>query len=78
MTQTLLKTALNHPLLIAQVIPQVGSVSLFDWTLHYINLGIYTVLFKLGVKLQGWVKYLSPAKQYYYHRALNKWQYGSG
>lgn len=78
LTQTLFKTALNHPLLIAQVIPQVGIVSLIDWTLHYINLGIYTVLFNLGVKLQGWVKYLSPAKQYYYHRMLDKWQYGSG
>ena len=78
LTQTLFKTALNHPLLIAQVIPQVGIVSLFDWMWHYINLGLYTVLFKLGSKLQGWVKYLSPAKQYYYHRMLDKWQYGSG
>ena len=78
LTQTLLKTALNYPLLIAQVIPQVGIVSLFDWMWHYINLGIYTVLFNLGVKLQGWIKYLSPSQQYYYHRMLDKWQYGSG
>ncbi len=78
LTQTLFKTALNHPLLIAQVIPQVGIVSLFDWMWHYINLGIYTVLFKLGSKLLERVKYLPAAKQYYYHRMLDKWQYGSG
>lgn len=78
LTQTLFKTALNYPLLIAQVIPQVGIVSLFDWMWHYINLGIYTVLFKLGSKLLERVKYLPAAKQYYYHRMLDKWQYGSG
>ncbi len=78
LTQTLLKTALNHPLLIARVIPQVGIFSLVDWTIHYFNLGIYTVLFKLGVRLQWWVKYLPPANQYNYHRLLDKWQFGSG
>jgi lycopene cyclase CruP len=77
LTQTLLKTALNHPLLIARVIPQVGILSLIDWTIHYINLGIYTALFKLGV-LQNWVKSLPPTKQYYYHRLIDKWQFGSG
>ncbi len=77
LTQTLLKTAFNHPLLIARVIPQVGIFSLIDWTIHYINLGIYTVLFKLGVS-QRWVKYLSATSQYYYHRLIDKWQYGSG
>ncbi len=78
LTQTLFKTALNSPLLIAQVVPQVGIVSLFDWMWHYINLGIYTVLFKLGSKLLERVKYLPAANQYYYHRMLDKWQYGSG
>ncbi len=79
LTKTLLKTVLTHPLLIAQVIPQVGIVSLCDWTWHYINLGIYTVLFKLGARwLQRWIKPLPPLKQYYWHRILDKWQYGSG
>jgi len=77
LTQTLFKTAINHPLLIARIIPQVGIVSLFDWTWHYINLGIFTALFKLGA-LQSWVKLLPSSQQYYYHRLLDKWQYGSG
>lgn len=78
LTQTLFKTAFSHPLLIAQVIPQVGIVSLVDWTWHYINLGLFTVLFKLGVRWHSWIKYLPPVGQYYYHRTLDKWQYGSG
>ncbi len=78
LTQTLFKTAFSHPLLIAQVIPQVGIVSLVDWTWHYINLGLFTVLFKLGVSWHRWIKYLPPVGQYYYHRTLDKWQYGSG
>lgn len=78
LTQTLVKTALNHPKLIAQIIPQVGFVSLIDWTIHYINLGIYTVLYQLGVKLEPSVKNLPPLRQYYYYRWLESWQYGSG
>ena len=78
LTQTLLKTALRHPLLIAQVIPQVGIITLIDWTWHYINLGIYTVLFNLSIALQGWIKYLPSVAQYYCHRILERWQYGSG
>lgn len=78
LTQTLLKTAFSHPVLIARVIPQVGIFSLVDWTIHYISLGIYTVLFKIGAQLQGWIKYLPPTQQYYCHRILDKWQYGSG
>jgi lycopene cyclase CruP len=77
LTHTLIKTALNHPTLIAQIIPQVGLVSLIDWTIHYINLGTYTVLFKLGV-LQPLMKNLPPVPQYYYYRWLDGWQYGSG
>ncbi len=78
LTQTLLKTGISHPLLIARVIPQVGIISLITWTWHYINLGIYTVLFNLAKKLQRRLKYLPPVQQYYYHRMLDKWQYGSG
>lgn len=77
LTHTLIKTALNHPKLIAQIIPQVGLVSLIDWTIHYINLGTYAVLFKLGA-LQLGIKNLPPVLQYYYYRWLDGWQYGSG
>ncbi|MDP5339078.1 MAG: FAD-binding oxidoreductase, partial [Nodularia sp. (in: cyanobacteria)] len=35
LTQTLLKTGLFHPALIAKIIPQVGLLSLLDWLVHY-------------------------------------------
>jgi lycopene cyclase CruP len=78
LTRTLLKTALTHPVLVARVIPQVGLGSLLDWMVHYFNLGVYSGLFRLSQALQPWVKNLPPVPQYYYHRWIEAWKYGSG
>jgi lycopene cyclase CruP len=78
LTQTLLKTGLAHPGLIAKVIPQVGLTSLLDWTVHYGNLGIYSALFSLSPMLERWVKTLPSEQQYYWHRLVDAWKYGSG
>jgi len=77
LTQTLFKTALAHPGLIARVIPQVGLGSLLDWMLHYVNLGVYSALFQGSQALQPWVK-MPPVSQYYCHRWIEAWKYGSG
>ena len=45
LTKTLFKTSLANPLLIFKIIPQVGLITLVDWMIHYINLGVYSVLF---------------------------------
>lgn len=74
LTQTLLKTAMAHPGLVARVIPQVGLMTLLDWMVHYVNLGAYSALSVLG---QPWVK-IPPVPQYYYRRWVEAWQYGSG
>jgi len=78
LTQTLLKTALAHPGLVARVIPQVGLGSLLDWMLHYVNLGVYSALFRLSQALQPWIKNLPPVPKYYCHRWIEAWKYGSG
>jgi lycopene cyclase CruP len=78
LTQTLLKTAVTHPLLVAQIMPQIGLGTLLDWTIHYINLGIYSVLFLLSPVFQPWLKNLPPAQQYQYHLWIDAWRYGSG
>jgi lycopene cyclase CruP len=78
LTQTLLKTGFTHPGLIAKVIPQVGLVSLLDWMVHYGNLGIYSALFKLSPMLETWVKNLPKEQQYYCHRWIDAWKYGTG
>ena len=78
LTRTLLQTGLTHPLLVAKVIPQVGLAALLNWMVHYVNLGAYSALFGLAKTLQPWVKNLPPALQYYCHRWIDAWEYGSG
>jgi lycopene cyclase CruP len=78
LTKTLLKTGLLHPLLVAKIIPQVGILSLLDWMVHYINLGVYTALFQLTPILQRWINNQPAEQQYYWHRLLDAWKYGSG
>ena len=78
LAKTLVKTGLFHPGVVFPVIPQAGIGSLFSWTGHYINLGVYSLLSPLGNTLEPLVKNLSPVQQYYYHRWLEAWKYGSG
>ncbi|MFM6038171.1 MAG: FAD-dependent oxidoreductase [Sphaerospermopsis kisseleviana] len=78
LTQTLLKTGFSHPVLVAKIIPQVGLLSLFDWILHYGNLFIFTLLFSLSSILEPIIKNLPSDQQYYYHRWVDAWKFGSG
>jgi lycopene cyclase CruP len=63
-----------NPKLVFPLLPQVGIPALVDWLKHYLNLAVYTGLYPIGNKL----KPLFPEKQYYYHRWLDAWKYGSG
>ncbi|MBF2066776.1 MAG: FAD-binding oxidoreductase [Calothrix sp. C42_A2020_038] len=78
LTQTLLKTGLMHPLLVVKIISQVGIIALLDWTVHYINLGIYSALYSLNQHMEPWIKRLSLQQQYYWRRQIDAWKYGSG
>ncbi|HLO86259.1 MAG TPA: FAD-binding oxidoreductase [Nostocaceae cyanobacterium] len=78
LTQTLLRTGLLHPGLVAKIIPHVGFGSLIDWLGHYGNLGVYSALFALSPVLENLVNNLPPEKQYYWHRWQDAWKYGSG
>jgi lycopene cyclase CruP len=78
LTQTLLKTGLANPGLVAKIIPQVGLINLLDWVVHYGNLGVYTTLFWLSPMLETLVKYLPSQQQYYWHRLVDSWKFGSG
>ena len=78
LTQTLLKTGLYHPALVVKIIPQVGLASLLDWMLHYSNLGVYTALLSLSPMLKTWIKNQPNEQQYYWHRLIDAWKYGSG
>jgi lycopene cyclase CruP len=67
-----------NPKLVFPIIPQVGVSSLIDWSLHYVNLALYTGLYPLAQSFSPMVKYLNPHQQYLYHRQLDAWKYGSG
>ncbi|HBE36165.1 MAG TPA: FAD-dependent oxidoreductase, partial [Cyanobacteria bacterium UBA11368] len=78
LSQTLFKTSLSQPGLVLKIIPQVGLLPLLDWMVHYVNLGAYSALYPMGKAIEPWMKNLPPIGQYYYHRWVEAWQYGSG
>ena len=69
---------LVNPKLVLPLLPQIGISSLISWLWHYFNLALYSGLYRLGKLAQPIVKNLSPSQQYYYHRWLDAWKYGSG
>jgi lycopene cyclase CruP len=75
LAKTLLQT---NPFLALPALPQVGMITLIDWLGHYFNLGLYSGLYPLGKSIEPILAKLSPKQQYYYHRWLDAWQYGSG
>ncbi|MFM2060769.1 MAG: hypothetical protein RLZZ507_439 [Cyanobacteriota bacterium] len=78
LTQTLLKTGFSHPVLVAKIIPQVGLLSLIDWMVHYVNLCVFSLLFSVSSMLEPLVNNLPRDKQYYWHRLVDSWKFGSG
>jgi lycopene cyclase CruP len=75
----LMKTLpLVNPKLVLPILPQVGIKPLLNWTVHYINLAVYSGLYPAGKLVQPITENLSPRQQYYYHRWLDAWKYGSG
>jgi lycopene cyclase CruP len=77
--QTLTKTALTRPHIVASVIPQVGIPALASWMRHYVTLAAYAALFPLSQPLiSPWLPTLSPTARYYSQRWLDAFKYGSG
>ncbi len=75
----LMKTLpLVNPKLVLPILPQVGVQPLLDWTIHYLSLAAYSGLYPLGKWVKPLTANLSPQQQYYYHRWLDSWKYGSG
>ncbi|MGB3642198.1 MAG: FAD-binding oxidoreductase [Rivularia sp. (in: cyanobacteria)] len=78
LTKTLFKTSLANPGLVIKIIPQVGLITLIDWMWHYINLGVYSVLFDVSRMLEPLMRNLPGNYQYYWHRWVDGWKFGSG
>lgn len=75
LSQTLPKV---KPGLVLPIIPRLGIIPLLDWSFHYLSLALYTGLYALAKSFKGLDQNISPRWQYYYHRWLDAWQYGSG
>jgi lycopene cyclase CruP len=69
---------LVNPKLVLPLFPQIGISALLEWSIHYINLGLYSGFYPLGKSVQPLVENLNSQQQYYYHRWLDAWKYGSG
>ena len=69
---------LVNPKLVLPLLPQIGINPLVNWSWHYFNLALYSILYPVGNLTQPIFKKLSPKQQYYYHRYLDAWKYGSG
>lgn len=76
--QTLVKASLLHPGLVVKVIPQVGVPTLVEWMGHYISLASYSALSPFRRVLEPWARMLPSTQQYYLHRWIEAWRYGSG
>ncbi len=57
------------------IVPQIGLLPLLDWLRHYLSLGLYNQLYLLGKNIETKPPFV---EQYYWHRLLESWQYGSG
>ncbi len=67
-----------NPLFVLPMLPQIGLMPLIDWSIHYANLGLYRSLYPVAKLLNPLFTNLTPSLQYYYHRWLDAFQYGSG
>lgn len=67
-----------NPKLVLPILPQVGITPLLDWSVHYFNLALYSGLYPVGKLIDPLTKNLPNVSQYYYHRWLDAWKYGSG
>lgn len=76
LSKTMLSMALADPILVAQIVQQVGVVALLDWLKHYLNLGAYSLLHQISKP--SFAQNLLPEQQYTWHRWCDRWQYGSG
>ncbi len=83
LAKTLLTTSLARPTIALTILPQVGVGALLEWMGHFINLAIYSLLFKT-------ISFAAPSasqleispdlrrSQFQRDRTQDAWKYGSG
>ncbi len=78
LSRTLFKTSIDRPLSVIPIVPHVGIITLADWLINYINLGVYSGAYPVAKLLAPLGIRLSPQQQYAIQQRLQAWRYGSG
>lgn len=79
LAQTMLKVGLQNPLLVPQILPQIGLMTFLDWCRHYFNLAAYTALYPLARSLAPIIHpQLAPQGRYRYSQWVQALKFGSG
>jgi lycopene cyclase CruP len=78
LTQAMLSMYFKDPILVAKIIGQVGVGELLSWSKHFLGLGGYSLLDKIGDRAASLTENLSPHQQYYWRQKIAAWHYGSG
>eukprot|EP00208_Stichococcus_sp_RCC1054_P007563 CAMPEP_0206136508 /NCGR_PEP_ID=MMETSP1473-20131121/1749_1 /ASSEMBLY_ACC=CAM_ASM_001109 /TAXON_ID=1461547 /ORGANISM="Stichococcus sp, Strain RCC1054" /LENGTH=633 /DNA_ID=CAMNT_0053529101 /DNA_START=287 /DNA_END=2188 /DNA_ORIENTATION=+ len=69
----------SDPLFVPQILKHVGPGPFVDWFVHFVALGVYTVLHWVAAPpLKLLAGRLPPRQQYGLRRQLDSWRYGSG
>jgi lycopene cyclase CruP len=79
---TLWKTSLARPTMPLTILPQVGVGALLAWSLHFITLGLYSLLDRMASFSQAPMPNPVPKpadrEQFHRDRTAEAWRYGSG
>ncbi|MGF1459056.1 MAG: NAD(P)/FAD-dependent oxidoreductase [Leptolyngbyaceae cyanobacterium] len=78
LSRTLLRTSVQHPALVAQILPQVGVTAIARWLPHFGALAGYTLMRPLFESFHSLTDTLPEKQQYQYHRWLEALKYGTG
>lgn len=78
LSRTLLHTSISSPLSVIPIVPHVGIITLLDWLINYINLGIYSGIYPLSRSVAPLIDRLPPRQQYYYRQLFQAGKYGAG
>jgi hypothetical protein len=76
--QTMLKQLSTDLPFVPRIIARVGFGAIFEWTAHFIALGLYTWLDEVAEKRRPWVDNLPAKPRFLMRRAMDNWKYGAG
>lgn len=79
LAKTLGSVILNRPDILPSIFRKVGLQAILDWTVHFMWLGVYSILSRAVTPwLLPRIAKLPKKKQFIWRRRFDAWKYGSG